>query len=96
LYFPSWIQPVERLEEADYQIAIQEFFCKSPAGSQRVLEVTRDEAVLSYVDALRPFDRGRSRNRLAIHSRPTAKQNARVTVPAPAPRPARIEKVVRD
>lgn len=97
LYFPSWIQPASRIEEADYQIAIQEFFCQSPPGSQRMLEVTRGDAVLSYVDALRPMDRSRSRNRLASHSRPTVKQNARVTAPVPAPRPTHgAAKVVRD
>ena len=91
LSFPSWLKPVPRIEEADYVIAIQDFFCKSPPGSQRVLDVTRDDTVLSYVDSIRPGDRSRSRNRLAIHSRPTAKQNAGVTVPppVPSPRPAR-------
>jgi hypothetical protein len=87
LFFPSWLQPVARIEEADYQIAIQDFFCQSPSDSQRVLEVSRAGAVLSYVDSLRPGDRSRSRNRLAIHSRPTTKQNARVPVPSPAPTP---------
>jgi hypothetical protein len=91
LFFPSWLRPVPRIEEADYQIAIQDFFCESPPGSQRVLEVKRADTVLSYVDSLRPGDRSGSRNRLAIHSRPTVKQNARVTVPAPvaAPPPTR-------
>jgi hypothetical protein len=88
LYFPSWLKPVPRIEEADYVIAIEDFFCKSPAGSQRVLDVTRDDTVLSYVDSIRPGDRSRSRNRLASHSRPTAKkQNAGVTAPAPSPPP---------
>jgi hypothetical protein len=97
LYFPSWLKPVPRIEEADYVIAIQDFFCKSPPGSQRVLDVTRDDTVLSYVDSIRPGDRSRSRNRLASHSRPTVKQNAGVTAPAPVapPGPAR-SKVAAD
>jgi hypothetical protein len=91
LYFPSWLKPVPRIEEADYVIAIQDFFCKSPPGSRRVLDVTRDDTVLSYVDSIRPGDRSRSRNRLAIHSRPTVKQNAGVPAPRPVPsqRPGR-------
>jgi hypothetical protein len=91
------LRPVPRIEEADYQIAIQDFFCESPPGSQRVLEVTRADTLLSYVDSLRPGDRSGSRNRLAIHSRPTDKQNARVTSPAqaPAPHPVR-SKVAAD
>jgi len=91
LYFPSWLKPVPRIEEADYVIAIQDFFCKSPPGSKRVLDVTRDDTVLSYVESIHPGDGSRSRNRLAIHSRPTTKQNAGATLPAPvpSPRPAR-------
>ena len=97
LFFPHWLQPVPRIEEADYQIAIQDFFCQSPSDSQRVLEVSRGDAVLSFVDSLRPGERSRSRNRLAIQRRPTVKQKARATVPsaAPAPRPAR-SKVAAD
>lgn len=80
LYFPSWLKPVPRAEDADFVIAIQDFFCKSPPGSRRVLDVTRDETVLSYVDAV---PSARARSRLAIHSRPTTKQNARVPAPTP-------------
>jgi 4-amino-4-deoxy-L-arabinose transferase-like glycosyltransferase len=53
-FFPRWLTPVERVEGADFQIAIHDFFCKRPAGSRRVVEVTRAGALLSYVDDLRP------------------------------------------
>ncbi|HEV7820395.1 MAG TPA: hypothetical protein VGO84_04390, partial [Burkholderiales bacterium] len=52
-FFPESLTPVERVEDADFQIAIDDFFCKQPAGSKRVLEVTRAGATLSYVDDLR-------------------------------------------
>jgi hypothetical protein len=52
-FFPESLTPVERVEDADFQIAIDDFFCKQPAGSKRVLEVTRGGARLSYVDDLR-------------------------------------------
>jgi len=61
-FFPSSLAPVERLEDADLQIAIDTFFCPQPAGSRRVLEVTRAGALLSYVNDLRrlPADKSAS------------------------------------
>ncbi|HEX3597935.1 MAG TPA: glycosyltransferase family 39 protein [Polyangiaceae bacterium] len=53
-FFPAWMSPVEHMEDADYQVAIAQFYCKHPAGSRPVLEVTRAGALLSYVDELRP------------------------------------------
>ncbi|HEX4340788.1 MAG TPA: hypothetical protein VH062_32995 [Polyangiaceae bacterium] len=55
-FFPSWLTPVEHVEDADFQIAIAQFYCKHPEGSRPVSTVTRDGAVLSYVDDLRPHD----------------------------------------
>jgi Dolichyl-phosphate-mannose-protein mannosyltransferase len=53
-FFPNWLVPVERIEQADFQIAIDNFFCKHAKGSRRVAEVAREGAVLSYVEDLRP------------------------------------------
>jgi 4-amino-4-deoxy-L-arabinose transferase-like glycosyltransferase len=53
-YFPAWLSPVERLDQADFQIAINDFFCKRPPGSRPVAGVTRAGALLSWVDDLRP------------------------------------------
>jgi hypothetical protein len=58
-YFPAWLAP-ERIEDADFQIAIAQFYCEDPKGSRRLLDVTRDGAVLSYVDDLRPGSQARS------------------------------------
>jgi hypothetical protein len=56
-FFPKWLVPVERVEQADFQIAIDNFFCKHAAGSRRIAEVEREGAVLSYVEDLRPARR---------------------------------------
>lgn len=53
-FFPEWLTPVERPEQADFQIAIDAHFCKHPGNSRRLAEVTRDGALLSYVDDRRP------------------------------------------
>ncbi|HEX4354491.1 MAG TPA: glycosyltransferase family 39 protein [Polyangiales bacterium] len=52
-FFPRWLVPVERIEDADFQIAIANFFCRHPTGSRPVLEVDRAGALLSYVEDLR-------------------------------------------
>lgn len=52
-FFPPSLAPVERMEQADLEIAIDTFFCPPPKGSRRVLDVTRDGALLSYVNDLR-------------------------------------------
>jgi hypothetical protein len=56
-FFPKWMVPVERIEQAEFQIAIDNFFCKHAAGSRRIAEVERSGAVLSYVEDLRPAHR---------------------------------------
>jgi hypothetical protein len=53
-FFPEWLTAVERLDQADFQIAIDAPFCKHPVNSRPLAEVTRDGAVLSYVDDRRP------------------------------------------
>jgi hypothetical protein len=59
-FFPPSLAPVERLEDADLEIAIDTFFCPQPAGSRRVLDVTRAGALLSYVNDLRTPERAAS------------------------------------
>jgi hypothetical protein len=54
LFFPPWLSAVDRREDADFQLAINNHFCAPPPGSRRLLEVERAGAVLSYVDELRP------------------------------------------
>jgi 4-amino-4-deoxy-L-arabinose transferase-like glycosyltransferase len=53
-FFPRWLTAVERIDAADFQIAIAQFACASPAGSRRLLGVERAGALLSFVDDLRP------------------------------------------
>jgi hypothetical protein len=52
-FFPDSLVATNRIEDADFQIAIDQFYCKAPPSSQRVLGVSRDGALLSYVDDLR-------------------------------------------
>jgi hypothetical protein len=52
-FFPYWLSPVNRFEDADFQIAIAQFYCHEPAGAYRLLGVTRAGALLSFVDDLR-------------------------------------------
>jgi hypothetical protein len=56
-FFPKWLVPVEHIEQAEFQIAIDNFFCKHAAGGRRIAEVEREGAVLSYVEDLRPARR---------------------------------------
>jgi hypothetical protein len=53
VFFPVWLTPSERSDEADFLIGIAQFYCKDPPGSQRMLEVRREGAALSFVDDLR-------------------------------------------
>jgi hypothetical protein len=53
LFFPSWLTPTERSDEADFLVGIQSFYCKDPPGSRRMLEIARGGATLSFVDDLR-------------------------------------------
>jgi hypothetical protein len=52
-FFPPWLSAVERIEDAQFQIAIENHFCKHAAGSKRLLGVFRSGALLSYVEDLR-------------------------------------------
>ncbi len=95
LAFPPWLTPVERIEDADFQIAIAEFFCKHPPGSGRVLDVRRDGAVLSFVDDLRVSPSARPGIGFA-QARPPAKPSARAddrSAPAGPPRAADLKRV---
>jgi hypothetical protein len=67
-FFPRWLSPVEHVEDADFQVAIDAYFCKSPLGSRRIDEVTRAGALLSYVDDLRPL-RSKSSNGGLVQTR---------------------------
>lgn len=49
-YFPDWIEPVERREDADFHIGIATYYCLHQRGSRPVIEVERAGAVLSFVD----------------------------------------------
>lgn len=49
-YFPSWITPVDRREDADFHIAIATYYCKHQPGSRTIAETTRAGATLSWVD----------------------------------------------
>jgi hypothetical protein len=51
--FPAWLSSVDRIEDADFQIAIAQFYCLEPPWGHRVLGVTRAGALLSFVDDLR-------------------------------------------
>ena len=74
-FFPPSLAPVERLEDADLEIAIDTFFCPQPAGSRRVLDVTRAGALLSYVNDLRrPLDRQVSGFAQADRAKPLVKR----------------------
>lgn len=53
-YFPPYLTLAPRREEADFQIALNQFYCASPPGSRRIATVSRAGATLSYVDALSP------------------------------------------
>lgn len=63
VFFPDALVPTQRIEDADFQIAIDQFYCAHPAQSRRVLGVSRDGALLSYVDDLRG---ARAAERLAV------------------------------
>ena len=54
-FFPPWLT-AERIEDADYEVAIAQFYCQEPKGSRRLLEVTRDGALLSFVSDLRDVE----------------------------------------
>ena len=53
VFFPPWLVPVTRVKDADFQIAIAQFYCNEPSFARRIVEVTRDGALLSFVDDLR-------------------------------------------
>lgn len=53
VYFPAWLTPTERSDDADFLIGIEQFYCKDPPGSRRMLEIRREGASLSFVDDLR-------------------------------------------
>ncbi|MET0389307.1 MAG: hypothetical protein ABW321_25260 [Polyangiales bacterium] len=57
LFFPRGLEPVSSIEQADFQIAINNHFCKHPTGSRQLLDVKREGAVLSYVDDMRSLRR---------------------------------------
>ncbi len=52
-FFPPGLTAVERIEDADLQVAIAEFFCRHVPGSRPLGAVTREGAVLSFMDDLR-------------------------------------------
>ncbi|EPR43916.1 hypothetical protein dsx2_2026 [Desulfovibrio sp. X2] len=52
-YFPPWLVPVRDKNEADLQVALNQFYCSSPPGSHRLVETRRMGALLSYADDLR-------------------------------------------
>lgn len=56
-YFPSWMVPVKRRSEADFQIAVNQFYCPSPPGSRRLVETVRLGAVLSFAEDLRKAEK---------------------------------------
>ncbi|HVW27965.1 MAG TPA: glycosyltransferase family 39 protein [Polyangiaceae bacterium] len=53
VFFPDGLVATSRIGDADFQIAIDQFYCSHPPQSRRVLGVTREGALLSYVDDLR-------------------------------------------
>jgi len=67
VYFPETLVPTAHVEDADFQIAIDQFYCKRPPRSERFLSVSRDGALLSYVDDLRA---ARTTERLAAPEPP--------------------------
>jgi len=75
-FFPPWLRAVDRLEDADFQIAIAQHYCKHAPGSRRLLGVMRSGALLSYVEDLRhqaapqPNARDRSRRERALSPPP--------------------------
>jgi hypothetical protein len=73
-YFPPGLKPVESLASADFQIAINEFFCKPAPGSRRLFEVTRAGALLSFVDDLRAPPRAQPNNGFARGETPPRAQ----------------------
>ncbi len=56
-YFPSWMVPVKHRSEADFQIAVNQFYCPSPPGSRRLVETTRLGALLSFAEDLRQAEK---------------------------------------
>lgn len=53
-YFPSWIEPVDRRQDADFHIAIASYYCEDRPGRRNIIEATRAGATLSIVEDLRP------------------------------------------
>lgn len=56
-YFPAWLTPVKRRSEADFQIAVNQFYCPSPPGSRRLVETRRLGALLSFAEDLRQAEK---------------------------------------
>lgn len=52
-YFPDWLELAPSRDQADFQIAVNQFYCTSPPGSVRLVETERLGALLSYADDLR-------------------------------------------
>jgi hypothetical protein len=73
VFFPDSLVPTNRLDDADFQIAIDQFYCSHPPQAQRVLDVSREDALLSYVDDLRG---ARAAQRLAVPELPGDRSEA--------------------
>ncbi len=56
-YFPAWMVAVKRRSEADFQIAVNQFYCPSPPGSRRLVETRRLGALLSFAEDLRQAEK---------------------------------------
>jgi hypothetical protein len=53
-YFPRWIEPVDRREDADFHIAIASYYCGDSPSRRNIIEATRAGATLSIVEDQRP------------------------------------------
>lgn len=77
LFFPAWLTPTERSDQADFMVGIAQFYCQTPADSRRIVAVERAGALLSFADDLR----GRAAARSAALHHSQQKQGAEHFVP---------------